>query len=147
VHTLSGPSPYENLCVSKIFRQNRFWSKKSGPLELSAGTFLDFSGFEPENIRPGKFQSKNFCDFQLSQQKFSGQGNFTAKKSKGFRSPKPRHYCEIYDEGLKILQIVSAFFQLSCQLFLDFSNFNRKIFWFFKFRAEKNPAKKISRQK
>jgi hypothetical protein len=30
---------------------------------------------------------------------------------------------------------------------LDFLTFNRKIFWFFKFRAGKNPAKKISRQK
>jgi hypothetical protein len=53
----------------------------------------------------------------------------------------------IYDGSHQILRIVSAFSQLSRRIFLDFSTFNRKIFWFFKFRAEKNTTKNISRQK
>ena len=45
------------------------------------------------------------------------------------------------------LLIAFAFFQLSRQLFLDFSTFNRKIFRFLKFQIGKILPEKLSRQK
>jgi hypothetical protein len=68
----------------KFFRQNRFYSGKFRAYKHSSGIVLDFSNFEPKKTWPKKFQSENFCDFQLSRQKFSGTENFTAKKSTQF---------------------------------------------------------------
>ena len=103
---------------------------------------MDFSDFEPEKIWPGNFHSKNFCDFQLSHPKFSGKKNFAAKKSTRFLILVPGLYRRIYDGSQRTLQIVFAFSQLSRQLFLDFSTFDRKNFGFWKFQTKKNTAKK-----
>jgi len=70
-----------------FLRHFGFSSGKIRTYKCSPGTFLDFLNFKPEKNRPEKFQSKFFCDFQRSRQKFSGPGNFTAKKSPGFRTP------------------------------------------------------------
>jgi hypothetical protein len=69
VHTLSGPSPHENLCVSKNFSGNfDFSPEKSGPFELLAGKisiqiFLRFSTFGPKIFRPGKFRGQKKYGF------------------------------------------------------------------------------------
>jgi hypothetical protein len=127
----------------KIFRQNRFYFGKFRACELSSGTFLDFSNFKPEKTWPEKFQSNFFYDFQLSRQNFSGPEKFTAKKSTQFLILVPGPYYRIYDGEVSPLLNSHPFFQLSRRIFLEFSTFNRKIFWMLKFRAEKNPAKKI----
>jgi len=76
VHRLSGLHPHENLCVPKIFRQNGFWSKKSGPSGFSAGKISGFSIFKPEKIRPKKFRGKKIRPYRISGRKFLGGQNF-----------------------------------------------------------------------
>ena len=83
--TLSGHFPVQPQSDPKFFRQFSFPSGKILAYKLSFGIVLDFLDFKPEKVRPEKFQSKLFCDFQLSQQKFSGKKNFAAKESSGFR--------------------------------------------------------------
>ena len=65
----------------------------------------------------------------------------------GFRIPWPAFQRWIYDGDVSQLTNLHLFFQLSRRIFLPFSNFNRNFFWFFKFRAEKKSARKISRLK
>jgi len=135
-----------SIC-SKIFPAIFISVRKNPGIQLSTGIFLDLSDFKPEKIRPENFQSKNFYNFQLSRQKFSGKKNFAARKSTGFRTPWPALQKAIYDGDVSKLPNLQPFFQLSRQLFFLFSIFDRKIFLHFKFRAEKNPAQKLSRQK
>src|SRR5208337_4732961 len=89
---------------------------------ISIQNFLRFSTFAAKIFRPGKFR---------------------VQKKSGFRSSYPRPPYESYDEGSKILRIVSAFFQLLRRIFLDFSTFEPEKIRPEKFRGKKDPAGKI----
>jgi len=85
------------LTSHKFFRQSGFLSGKIRAYKLLPGIFLEISYFEPEKNRPEKFRVNFFCNSQLSRQKFSGPGNFAARKSTGFRIPWPRFRRTVYD--------------------------------------------------
>jgi len=95
--TLSGHFPVQHQSDPKFFRQFSFPSGKILTYKLSSGIFLDFLDFKPEKVRPKKFQSKIFYDFQLSRQNFSGKRNFAARKSTGFRIPWPAFRRTVYE--------------------------------------------------
>jgi hypothetical protein len=101
---------------------------------------LNFSIFEPRKTRPKKFQSENFCDFQLSRQKFSGPKYFTAKKRLGFRFSWPGSRTRIYDGSKLILQIVSVFPNFRAGYFLIFQISTENFFGFSNFEPKKNPV-------
>jgi hypothetical protein len=76
-----GPEPTSpGFSPPKFSRQFCFSSGKIRLHKLSPGTFLDFSTFKPEKIRPEKFHSKFFSDFQLSTGNFFGFSNFEPEK-------------------------------------------------------------------
>src|SRR5208337_4437542 len=85
-----------------VFRPESICSKNFPAYRISIQNFLRFSTFAAKIFRPGKFR---------------------VQKKSGFRSSYPRPPYESYDEGSKILRIVSAFFQLLRRIFLDFSTF------------------------
>ena len=136
--------PAKFQIAPNFFRQ--FW--------FSSGTFLELSDFKPKKIRPEKFQSKIFYDFQLSTGKFSGFSNFAAKKSPDFPVPVPGPCCRIHDGDASQLPYLHLFFQLSRQFFflfqlsiqnfLQFSTFEPKKIGRTNFHAKNFCPEKIS---
>ena len=106
-----------NECVSGFFSARiHFYQKKFRAYRFQAQTSAR-TRFCARFFWPGNFHSKNFCDFQISCRKFYGLGTFAAKKSTGFLIPWPKPQRRIYNDELGLMIIVSAFFQLSHQLF------------------------------
>ena len=76
--------PMKICAFLKIFRKNRFWSKKYGPSGLSGGIFPVFQLSNQKKYGRKNFNPTFFAIFLLSRQKFSGPGNFAAKKVRVF---------------------------------------------------------------
>jgi len=113
-----------------------------------AGQTFDRNFFGIFNFRTGKnlagkISIQKFLQFSTFAAKIFRQKIFHGQKEYAVSDPYPRLCLKIYDGSHQVLRIVSAVFQLSRRIFLEFSTFNRKFFWFFRFRAEKKRPKKF----
>jgi len=93
---------------------------------------LDFSDFKPEKIRPEKFQSKFFCDFQLSTGKFFWFLKFRGQKKFGFSDPNAGSVSQDLRRKRKLVTELTPFFPTFAPDFFGIFNFQPEFFSVFK---------------